>query len=347
MYSGCPNRCVYCNERITAGNHPDRITEDLFRKIVDRHLESLSAEPEHIQIAFYGGNFTGMDRNYQRELLEYADSYIARGSVGSIRISTRPDYIDGKRIDLLKQYPVTTVEIGAQSMDNDVLRLSRRGHSSDDVKYATKLLMEHGFETGLHLMIGLPGDTEERFHYTVEEVIQLRPHMVRLHPTVVFRNTPLAEAYTMGEYEPLDMDRAVDLCKYALRAFESVDIAVIRVGLQMTAQMETEGSIVAGPYHPAFRSLVEGSILLEMASHLLRAARADSPECIVRLNPKDVSDFRGLNNQNMTLLKTRFTITDIEIRTDALQERGMLFMKIGDREYGIDKMMNETLKMRH
>ena len=344
IYKGCPNRCVYCNERITAGDHPDRITEDLFRKIVDKHLKSFN-KPEYIQIAFYGGNFTGMDRNYQTELLEFAESYIQKGLVNSVRISTRPDYVDEDRAELLKKYHVKTVEIGAQSMVDEVLNLSNRGHSSNDVRNAVDLLKKEGFETGIHLMVGLPGDTEEGFRYTVEETIKLHPHMVRIHPTIVFRGTVLAKSYQKGEYEPTSMADAIRLCKYALGKFEMANIPVIRIGLQMTREMETEGSIIAGPHHPAFRSLVEGSIFLDMASELLKSANPHREDATFSLNPKDVSDFRGMKNQNMAALKERFDVTGISIREDSKQERGTLALVVNGKISKLSKLQMSKSKV--
>jgi len=337
MYRGCPHRCIYCNERITAGNYPDRITQVQFRNIVDKYLKTMNWNTESIQIAFYGGNFTGIDQNYQTELLEAAESYIQGGPIDSIRISTRPDYIDADRIKLLKQYSVTTVEIGAQSMVNEVLNLSGRGHTSNDVKNAVNMLQNNGFETGIHLMVGLPGDTEDRFRYTVEEVIHINPDMIRIHPTIVFRNTALAEMYMEGRYEPLTMVDAVRLCKYALRKFETAHIPVIRLGLQTTSEMETTGSIVTGPYHPAFRSLVEESIFLDMASYLLKQAQQRNEEVVFLVNPKDVSNFRGLRNGNIRTLKEDFSVGDFQIKTDPSQQRGHLCMTAGGIKYTINK----------
>jgi histone acetyltransferase (RNA polymerase elongator complex component) len=337
MYRGCPHRCIYCNERITAGNHPDRITEDLFRNIVDKYLKTMNWNTESIQIAFYGGNFTGIDEDYQTKLLEAAESYIQGGPIDSIRISTRPDYIDVDRIKLLKNYSVTTVEIGAQSMIDEVLNLSGRGHTSNDVRNAVSLLQNNGFETGIHLMVGLPGDTDEQFRYTVEEVIRINPDMIRIHPTIVFRNTALAELYAEGNYEPLTMAHAVRLCKYALRKFETVHIPVIRLGLQTTREMETTGSIVAGPYHPSFRSLVEGSIFLDMASYLFEQTPQRNAEVVFWVNPKDVSNFRGPRNGNIRTLKEDFNVGDFQVKTDPSLQRGHLCMTAGGIKYTINK----------
>jgi len=322
IYRGCPNRCVFCNERITAGNYPDRLTEETVRNICNRHLKNNRRKFD--QIAFYGGNFTGIDRDYQSELLNIAQSYVDGGMVNSIRISTRPDYIDTDRLDLLKQYTVSTVEIGAQSMVDEVLHLSGRGHSSEDVRTAVQLLKEKGFETGVHLMVGLPGDTRRRFEYTVEEIIRIRPDTVRIHPTIVFKNTLLSQSYRNGEYQPLTLDGAVDLCKNALLQFQGAGIPVIRLGLHTTPEMETNDNIIAGPFHPAFRSLVEGAIFLDKASNLLKSAHLKNTNVVFYVAPRDVSNLRGIKNRNIKILKESFNLTKIDVRENAKQERWSL-----------------------
>jgi len=322
IYSGCPNRCVFCNERIAAGNYPDRLTEDTIRNICDRHLKNSGRKFD--QIAFYGGNFTGIDRGHQIELLDIAQSYVNAGMIKSIRISTRPDYIDDDRLKLLTRYNVSTVEIGAQSMVDEVLSLSGRGHSSEDVRAAVRLLKKKGIETGVHLMVGLPGDTRERFEYTVEEIIRIRPDTVRIHPTIVFKDTLLAKSYFEGKYQPPTLDDAVELCKHALLRFQQADIPVIRLGLHTTKEMEADNNIIAGPFHPAFRSLVEGAIFLDMASNLLKSTNLKDKDVVFSVAPKDVSNLRGMKNRNIKILKESFNLAEIHVRENEMQKRWSL-----------------------
>lgn len=336
VYKGCPNRCLYCNERITAGNNSGRITELQFRNIVNGYLKTAKNNRDRIEIAFYGGNFTGMDMSYQIELLSLAESYIKAGFIQSIRISTRPDYIDGTGIELLKKHGVKTVEIGAQSMVDDVLNRSRRGHSSDDVRNSVEHLKKSGFETGVHLMAGLPGDTMKGFIYTVEEIIKLKPDTVRIHPTIVLKNTALEDLFLKGDYQPLSLEEAVSLCGFALSLLRGADISVIRLGLHITSEMGTNGSIVAGPLHAAFGALVEGSVFLGMASHLLKLPKIYGKDVTFSVSPKDVSRLRGLKNDNLQRLKNIYQITKIDITEDPFQERESIILKADGVRYRTD-----------
>ncbi|MEK7827721.1 MAG: radical SAM protein, partial [Thermodesulfobacteriota bacterium] len=195
MNRGCPHRCLFCNERLTAGDRPERVTEAAFAETVRAHLVSAPRRGGPVQIAFYGGTFTGMEREEQRRLLDMAAPFLREGAVDGIRISTRPDGIDNEALDLFQTAGVTTVEVGAQSLHDGVLIESRRGHTETDTVRALTLLREKGFETGIHLMAGLPGDNPDRFAETIRKTIALRPDMVRIHPTLVLRDTALAQAF--------------------------------------------------------------------------------------------------------------------------------------------------------
>jgi len=332
MNRGCPNRCVFCNERITAGAYPEFITKGYFKETVDAHLESAGKRFHETQIAFYGGSFTGMDTSYQETLLEYARPYIERGLVDSIRISTRPDYIDEEHLEFMQRRYVQTVEIGAQSLDNEVLERANRGHSADDVKRATLLLKKKGFETGLHLMVGLPVDTTGGFLDTVAEVVSLKPHMVRIHPTIVFRDTDLGKMYRDGSYVPLTMEEAVEWSKRALIRFRKASIQVIRLGLHTTGEMTDDGNIIAGPFHPSFRSFVEGALFLDMAASLLKRSKGLKHAVSFFVSPRDVSNMRGFRNINISILQKYYPDLDITVRENHGQERETLCLSIHGTE---------------
>jgi len=199
-YQGCPNRCIYCNVRKIAGKHVDAITEDTFREKVHKYLNHPKKKLNGAEIAFYGGNFTGMAREDQTRLLTLAVPFVKEGLVQSIRISTRPDCIDKEHMGLLHDFGVTIVEVGVQSMVDHVLDRSTRGHSASDVCRAVAILKARGFKTGIHLMVGLPGDSREGFEHTIRETIALKPDMVRIHPTLVLADTELEELFLSGAY---------------------------------------------------------------------------------------------------------------------------------------------------
>lgn len=335
MNSGCPHRCIFCNENLTAGNHPAQTSADVFIETIETYLER-SSEGKPVQIAFYGGTFTGMDMSEQKRLLDLAAPYVQSRKVDSLRISTRPDEIDAARLDFLKRSGVATVEIGAQSFDDAVLLQSRRGHTAEDSVRAIKLLKERGFTTGVHLMIGLPGDSRESFARTVEKTIALHPDTVRIHPTIVLRDTVLAQELRDKKYMPMPLEEAVELSKEALKKFTAAGIAVIRLGLQTTRELEEPGAVVGGPFHPAFRSLVEGAIFLEMAQRLLDRTVIEKNDVIFFASPVDVSRLTGLKRRNMEALKMNYRIEKIKVIADSSQKRGTLAIWEKDRKRTTD-----------
>lgn len=323
---GCPHRCIFCNEKMIAGNHPDSITEDTVGHLVQQYLSGAGKSRGEPQIAFYGGNFTGLDWREQLKLLKLVSPFLESGRIHSLRISTRPDAIDGKILDRLYAYRVRTVEIGAQSMNDEVLKLSGRGHTAQEVIRAVRMLKEKGMEAGIHLMAGLPGDSRERFQETVERAIAMKPSMVRIHPAIVFRDTELARMFVAGSYLPLGIDQAVDFCKSAVQKFAAADIPVVRLGLQTTPEMESPGSILAGPYHPAFGSLVYESIFYDMAKSLLTRRHKLDKEVTFRVSPGDVSHLRGHRNCNLKNIKEVFGLREIIITPDPNLGRGVLLI---------------------
>ena len=336
MNRGCPHRCLFCNERLTAGDHPEMITEAAFSRTVRRYLDSATHKSGPVQIAFYGGTFTGMTEEEQRRLLALAAPFLRAGTVDSLRISTRPDEISREGLALLRISGVTTIEVGAQSLDDEVLRRSRRGHTAADTVRALTLLREGKFATGIHLMAGLPGDTRDRFAHTVEKAIALGPDTVRIHPTIVLRETPLADLFREGTYRPLSLAEAVEQGKDALKRLTAAGIPVIRLGLQTTRELEEPGGVVAGPFHPAFRTLVESALLGEMAASLLAAAGPAGGKAAFTLAPADLSSFPGQGRGNITALKERFRLTDIRFTADPALPRLTLTLRAGGRTLRTD-----------
>ncbi|HTZ41230.1 MAG TPA: radical SAM protein, partial [Syntrophales bacterium] len=242
---GCAHRCVFCNERMIAGK-AGTVSEEGMRETVKLYSTGGSRKYIGTEIAFYGGSFTGMTAEEQLELLHMAGRLIREGVVHSIRLSTRPDDIDERWMETLRKMGVTAIEIGAQSMNDEVLRQSGRGHTADHVREAIAILKKKGFETGVHLMAGLPGDRMETFEASVSDVIVCKPDTVRIHPVLVFRDTELADRYEQGDYRPLTLEEAVRWCKVAVIRFTRANIPVIRLGLYATGEMEKKGNILAG-----------------------------------------------------------------------------------------------------
>jgi histone acetyltransferase (RNA polymerase elongator complex component) len=329
-HMGCPHRCVFCNQTSITGSNPDEVLSSITQRINEIFEEASINSPtdsfdnaKRRQIAFYGGSFTGIEKRVQIKLLSAVQPLIRRRSIDSIRVSTRPDYIDCQGLDLLKKYGVRTVELGVQSMVDEVLLRSRRGHTTGDVLRAVELLQDGGFEVGIQIMVGLPGDNMEGNAHTVNRVIQLNPHFVRIYPTVVLRGTPLERWYRSGRYTLLSLERAVDLCKGPFLKFSGAGIPVIRLGLQSTPELETTDCIVAGPYHPAFGHLVESSLFYDMASYLM-GKHGKCENVRVKVSPFDLSNIRGQKNRNLHHLEERFGLRELQIEIDEGQPKGSL-----------------------
>ncbi len=255
---GCPHRCSFCNQKTISGKSRPLTVEDI-EKAVETALST--SECGDGEIAFFGGSFTAIERNYMLSLLKKGREYVDKGLFKGIRISTRPDCIDAEILDILKENKVTSIELGCQSMDDEVLLLNKRGHTSHDVVKSASLIKKYGFELGVQMMTGLYGDTKEKSLETAKKLISLKPDTARIYPTVVLENTVLAELYEKGEYSPQSTDEAAEICAELLLMFYKADIKVIRLGLHSGGNVE-EG-FVAGAYHPAFREMAESIIYLK------------------------------------------------------------------------------------
>jgi len=328
MNSGCPHRCVFCNQKISAGNFPEKITQEYFDRTVTSYLEWNKDKTRRVEIAFYGGSFTGIDSGDQEALLAMADAFIQRGLVHSIRISTRPDYIFEKQLSMLKKYNVATVEIGAESFVDDVLRYAGRGHCAADTEKAVMMLKKYGFKTGLHLMAGLPGDTAEGFDYSLDRTIELSPDTARIHPVLVFEGTALAEEFRKGAYRPLDIASAVELCRRAWEKLAAAGIRIIRMGVQTTPEMEKQATVLAGPVHPAFGSLVRSSVFYHSTVNVLKKISGDVQEIRFYLSERDLSIFRGLNNINTEAIKKLYPRAKLIIESQSDRPRGELSVAV-------------------
>ncbi|MGE5629720.1 MAG: elongator complex protein 3 [Caulobacteraceae bacterium] len=311
-HKGCPHDCVFCNQKKITGQL-DEVTSTDVRNKVEEFLLTIPKENSCIEIAFYGGSFTAIPLEYQKELLEAAFDYIEKGDIESIRVSTRPDYINDTVLMNLKQYGVKIVELGVQSMDEKVLELSNRGHTAIDVVRAVKLLKSYGFTVGVQMMIGLPGDTFEKSLETAKRLAELKPDIARIYPTLVITNTYMEEMYRNGIYRPLTLEEAVVLSKSLLAVFERNGVNVIRIGLQPTENILMGKDVVAGPFHPSLRQLVEAQVYRDMLEMLLGRLEAPRKEITIEVNPKRISELVGQRKSNIEYIKRKFFIDKIEI----------------------------------
>ena len=298
-HEGCPHDCVFCNQRqITGKAHT--VTADEIKSTIEENLKTMESDAL-IEIAFFGGSFTGIPIEKQTELLEAAYPYVAEGRVHGIRCSTRADYINDAILDNLEAYGVTTIELGVQSTDSEVLSLSRRGHSFEDVKRASELIKKRGISLGLQMMLGLPGDSEVKAIQTAQDLISLEPQCVRIYPTLVVHKTALHRMYEDGLYSPLALEETVEMLAKIMPMFLTRGIAIIRVGLQTTDDINEK--TVKGPYHPAIRELAEGRIIRSVLENY--ASKGDLRVCV---SPKNVSKAIGHGGCNKKYLSDKYGI---------------------------------------
>lgn len=304
-HQGCPQDCVFCNQaRITGQKREDALIEEQVRNTIDIQLQTMSAD-DRIEIAYFGGSFTGLPRSYQTMLLSIAKEYIDQGKVYGIRLSTRPDYINEAILKYLDSYGVTTIELGTQSMIQEVLDRTKRGHTVEHTRKAANLIRNHpSFQLGLQLLPGLPGDSLEYSLYSAQEVAKLKPDFVRIYPTLVIKGTELEWDYALGRYQPMTMDEAIERVAKMWLVFLKANIPVIRMGLQPSEDLREEGNVIAGPFHPAFRQLVEGYLFEHLFNMIIHDQMV--PEKI-RIHPADETAVRGSKGSRWKKFTSHFT----------------------------------------
>lgn len=327
---GCGHACSFCNQRTISGEQRAPTAEEV-RMTLERAFHDI-ADRGNTEVAFFGGSFTAIPRCDMLELLDSVQPFLGRDGFSGIRVSTRPDAIDGEILSLLKERGVTSIELGAQSMDDAVLERNGRGHTSADVRTASELIRQAGFSLGLQMMTGLWGDTPQGTLRTAEELIALRPDTVRIYPTVVLRGTRLAELYFRNEYEPQSLREATDLCAKLLLRFQECGIRVIRLGLH--ASEDVEQNRLAGPYHPAFKELCEGKIYFRRALECLRREWPDGrfpSETLLAVNDRAISKMAGQRRENLIAFERFY---DVKIRLTGDASVGLYDVKLVKDERG-------------
>ena len=293
---GCPNDCIFCNQKSISGQKSN-MTKEKAKEIIENYLKSIDKENAQIEIAFFGGSFTAIEVKRQEELLEVASEFVKNGEVESIRISTRPDAIDKETLKRLKRYKVKTIELGVQTSNDYILKRINRGHTFEDVKKSSRLIRWYGFRLGVQMMVGLPESTTIDEINTAKELIKLKPKMVRIYPVLVIKNTPLEKELKEEKYKPLTVVQAVEVCKEIVRLFHDKNIDIIRIGLQPTEEISAPGTdkseVVAGPYHPAFRQLVESAMWYDAIVGKIKKLNVKVKEVQVTVNPIDANNVIG------------------------------------------------------
>ncbi len=321
-HSGCPHQCAFCNQSIITNQKskssglPDKIA---IHQIVTQYLQYKGLR-KYVELAFFGGNFLGLPHETIIQLLDLVQPYIHTKEIDGIRFSTRPDTISQQTLDLISPYKISAIELGVQSMNDEVLLKSRRGHTSMDTLKAMHLLKEYPSKIGIQVMVGLPGDNEKSLFESTKKIIQSAPDFARIYPLMVLKGSLLEQWYTQGRYEPLTLEESIQLVKGMVQIFKAAKVDIIRMGLQASDMMEDESMVLAGPWHPAFGHLVLSELFydsvcnkIDRSPELLKSGRLD-----LVVHPRSESRLRGNKNTNLKRFELRYPSLKFSIQLDAV-----------------------------
>ena len=300
----CPFQCVYCDQRKITGQKNLLKDEEIIQNI-ERHLQSFKAHEREVQLAFFGGTFTGLNIDEQKHYLGLIQPFIQSQSIQGIRISTRPDYINKPNLKLLKEYGVTHIELGAQSLVDEVLWASARGHSVKDVAMASEMILALDFVLGLQMMIGLPEDNPLRSMETARKIAAFGATETRIYPTIVIRGTNLEQLWEKGKYQALSTESAIEQSAELYSFFEENKIKVLRVGLYPSDELSKEGEAVAGPDMPHFKERVMTRIWRNILKDKIDFSKKDK-KLRIKVSPTEYNFAVGFNADNRKYLETTF-----------------------------------------
>lgn len=327
-HMGCPFKCAFCNQWKITG--VQTYSHEIVAQKVQEALGTVKKRPDRIETAFFGGSFTGLTEEEQIFWLKQALELKNKGIITGIRLSTRPDYISEEILKRLLLYGVTTIELGVQSLVDDILNKSKRGHSSADTYRATELIREYPFDLIYQLMLGLPGDDCSTALFTAEQTVRVKPDGIRVYPTVVLKDTALAKSYAQGLYEPWSLDEAVKVGARWLGIFSYYRIPVIRMGLQATENLRTDHDLLAGPYHPAYRELVESRLMLDQLIEAISRIKDKNDGVRIIFNCRDYSKVIGHKKVNHDTLKAFFPSTVLEFYPDKFMQKNDIRLEFDD-----------------
>lgn len=341
---GCPHDCIFCNQKKIT-NVSTTITSEEVESTINKYLGYFRPN-SFIEVAFYGGSFTAIDMDIQKELLEVPLKYKEKGLINEIRLSTRPDAISKEILDNLAEYKVDTIELGVQSLDESVLMASGRGHGIEDVYHAVDMIKSYRFKLGLQMMVGLPEDELKKSLATAKEFIKLEPDCVRIYPTLVIKDTYLEKLMIKDKYKPLTISEAIDISTIILAIFKLNNINVIRVGLQPTENIQLGKDVVAGPFHPAFRQLVEANIYKLILDYYFESKQIETLGKILEISAhkKIISNIAGQKSHNIKYWIDKYGFKKIKINAKDI-ELDRIFIKIDNhyRELDLNLLLEDCI----
>lgn len=325
-HEGCPHDCVFCNQNKITGED-NKVNEFFVRNTIEQYLTTINKENATVEVSFFGGTFTAISIDKQRELLKVAKEYKDRGIINYIRLSTRPDYIDNEILIHLKEFSVDIIELGVQSLDEEVLIKSGRGHTAAQVYDASKLIKEYEFTLGHQIMLGLPGDNFEKDIQTAKKSVEMKPEICRIYPALTIKDTMMEKMFLDKKYKPYTLEEAVEVSKEILKIYTENNIKVIRIGLQPTDNINLGGDIISGPFHAAFRELVESSIINSNIFDLVKDYEG-AVEIIVHPNKvsKLYADKKRYFNKNIKLLPN----VKFNVNIDSSTEYNQIYINFGE-----------------
>ncbi|MFR7765620.1 MAG: elongator complex protein 3, partial [Anaerococcus obesiensis] len=337
-FLGCPHDCAFCNQ-VKITNYKDIINKENTIKQIDQYLSYFPKNENPKEIAFFGGSFTGLDEKVMISYLEIALNYKKKGIIDRIRLSTRPDYINNSILDILKKYEVDVIELGIQSLDNEILNANERGHSKEDSIMASKLIKDYGFKLGHQIMPGLYKDSFDKAIKTGLESIKMNPDMVRIYPTLVIKDTKLEKLYKEGLYKPLSLDEAIEISSRLYMIYSYKKIPVIRIGLQPTENINEKKDVVAGPFHPSIRQLVETNIHKIYLEELINKYRLKN-KIKIHISNREISIIAGNKKANKNYFYKKYGLV-INFENDENN-----FIEYEDKKifYDIENFMREFVE---
>ena len=337
-FLGCPHDCAFCNQ-VKITNYKDNINKENTIRQINQYLSYFPKNENLKEIAFFGGSFTGLDEKVMISYLEIALNYKKKGIIDRIRLSTRPDYINNSILDILKKYEVDVIELGIQSLDNEILNANERGHSKEDSIMASKLIKDYGFKLGHQIMPGLYKDSFDKAIETGLESIKMNPDMVRIYPTLVIKDTKLEKLYKEGLYKPLSLDEAIEISSRLYMIYSYKKIPVIRIGLQPTENINEKKDVVAGPFHPSIRQLVETNIHKIYLEELINKYRLKN-KIKIHISNREISIIAGNKKANKNYFYKKYGLI-INFENDENNFIGYEDKKIS---YDIENFMREFVE---